>query len=352
MLNLLADFISFPKLGIELPISDTLVQFKLFGVEFTIKWYGVMIALGFLLAILYATKRCASFGIDADRMIDVALITTVLAFVGARLYYVLFSEDRAAYFEDPVTILQIWKGGLGIYGGLITAFLTGLWMCRLRKINTLAMFDLASLGFLIGQCIGRWGNFFNQEAFGGNTDLPWGMSGSAIEQGLHGSGFDASLPVHPTFLYESLWCLLGFVLLHLLSKKAYRFKGQIFSLYLIWYGVGRFAIESLRTDSLYWGTMRISQLVAVVTVLGGLALYLILRARSQETRKDLFAAETAGAADGEGKEPVTEETEGKETLAEETAAEESSLEETAVEETAVAEAAVTADDESAAKEEA
>lgn len=319
----MSQYISFPKLGWEFPISDTLVEFNLFGISIDIRWYGVMIALGFLLAVLYANRRCKAFDVDGDRMLDVVLVTAVVAFLGARLYYVLFSADRDAYFADPITILYIWQGGLGIYGGIITAFLTAFWMCRVRKVNTLGLFDLGSIGFLIGQGVGRWGNFFNQEAFGANTELPWGMSGSKIVAGLNGDGFDPSLPVHPTFLYESIWCLLGVLVLHMISKKCYRFKGQLFSLYLIWYGAGRFFIEGLRTDSLYLGTMRVSQLVAVVAVFGGVALYLILRARANETRKDLFAEEsTLALSETESVETVNEEEEDVEEKAEEAAVEE------------------------------
>ena len=162
-------------------------------------------------------------------------------------------------------------------------------MCRVCKLNTLAMFDIASLGFLIGQACGRWGNFFNQEAFGTNTTLPWGMTGDSIKQGLRGEGFDPSLPVHPTFLYESLWCLIGFILLHILSKKAYKFKGEIFCGYLVWYGIGRFMIESLRTDSLMLGTMKVSQLVAVLAVIGGVVLFFILRRRAMSLPAELAA---------------------------------------------------------------
>lgn len=142
--------------------------------------------MGFLLAMIYALKRAKEFDLNPDRMIDVVLVSALFAFVGARLYYVIFSEDRAQFFDDPVTILQVWNGGLAIYGGVIFAFLTALWMCRVRKVNTLAMFDIASLGFLIGQSIGRWGNFVNQEAFGSNTSLPWAMTGDVIKQGSRG----------------------------------------------------------------------------------------------------------------------------------------------------------------------
>lgn len=270
-------YVEFPALGWHIPLNDTLVTFTLFGTEFNIKWYGVIIALGFLLAVVYALRRARSFDIDPDRMIDVVLICTLLGFAGARLYYVLFSEARAEYFADPLSILRVWEGGLGIYGGVIAAFLSGLLFCRLRKVSIPAMFDLASLGFLIGQGVGRWGNFFNQEAFGGNTTLPWGMTGDIIRSGVNGSGYDTALPVHPTFLYESLWCLLGFVLLHILSKKAYKFKGQLFSLYVMWYGTGRFFIELLRTDSLMLGNMKVSCFVAVLAVLGGLLMLIAFR---------------------------------------------------------------------------
>ncbi|MBR3289972.1 MAG: prolipoprotein diacylglyceryl transferase, partial [Clostridia bacterium] len=187
-------FVEFPALGWHFDLSDTLVSLSLFGHEWSIRWYGALIALGFLLAAVYGFRRAPKLGIDRDRLFDVVLVCTVVAFVGARLYYVLFSANRDAYFQNPVSILQIWNGGLAIYGGLIGAFLSGLLMCRARKVNTLAAFDLASLGFLIGQCVGRWGNFFNQEAYGGNTTLPWGMTGDVIQTGIHASSaYDPAL---------------------------------------------------------------------------------------------------------------------------------------------------------------
>ena len=287
MPSLLAHYIEFPKFGWKLPLDDTLAQFRIGGVDFTIKWYGVLIAIGLLLAVMYGLYRAKDFGIDPDRMLDIALVTIPIAFVGARLYYVFFSDSAAEYLANPVTILQIWNGGLGIYGGIIFAFIFGPLVCRWRKQSALAMMDIASLGFLIGQSFGRWGNFFNQEAFGGNTTLPWGMTGDVIKLGIHGSGYDTSLPVHPTFLYESLWCILGFVLLHIVSKKLYKFKGQIFCSYIIWYGAGRFFIESTRTDSLMIGTMKASQLVAVLAVLGGVLGLWLLKRRAQALPKTL-----------------------------------------------------------------
>ncbi|MBQ5841454.1 MAG: prolipoprotein diacylglyceryl transferase [Clostridia bacterium] len=307
MLATLSHYIEFPNLGWKFPLSDTLIQFRLFGNEFTIKWYGVLIAVGFLLAVMYGLQRAKEFDVDPDKMIDVALLSTLMAFVGARLYYVFFSDDVAEYLADPITILQVWKGGLGIYGGIIFAFGFGFLFCKLFKIHFLSMCDIASLGFLIGQAVGRWGNFFNQEAFGTNTDLPWAMTGDIIAAGTNGSGYDTSLPVHPTFLYESLWCVLGFVLLHILSKRLYRFKGQIFCGYLMWYGIGRFAIESLRTDSLMAGTIRTSQLVAILAILGGGILALVLRRRALALPMTLEDAKpTLAIAVDEAAEPAEE----------------------------------------------
>ena len=266
--------VEFPNLGWEFDISR---GFTIFG--FPIYWYAIAITLGLALAFVYAMKNAKGYGLDSDRMLDVALITIPFAFVGARLYYVLFSGRLDWYLEDFFRILNVRDGGLGIYGGIIVAFLVGPLACRWRKVNILAMFDVASLGFLIGQGIGRWGNFFNQEAFGGNTNLPWGMTGDIIRSGQNGNGYILTQPVHPTFLYESLWCLLGFVLLHILFKKAYKFHGMLFCGYAIWYGVGRFLIESLRTDSLMSGGLRTSQIVAVIAVVGGSALLTVLALR-------------------------------------------------------------------------
>lgn len=320
----MTEYISFPGLGWTLPISDTLVSFSLFGLDITIKWYGVLIAVGFLLAVIYGFRRAPEFGLKTDPMIDVILVCTLMAFVGARLYYVLFSADRADYFANPITILQVWNGGLAIYGGVIGAFVTALWMCPLRKVDTLRMFDIAAPGFLIGQAIGRWGNFFNQEAFGGNTTLPWGMTGSEISDTYNNiTGYDHSLPVHPTFLYESLWCLMGLLVIHIVSKKAYKFKGQLFTLYIMWYGTGRFFIEMLRTDSLYLGEMRVSCLVAALCVIGGLALFFLFQAAAHRSPKDLFAT-----ADGPTVPLAEEDEEGTEVVFEEEDAEDADEETT------------------------
>lgn len=289
-MNLLTHFIEFPALGWKFNLDPVLIELG----PLKINWYGLLIATGFMMAVVYAMWKANRHELVPDRIIDVTLPTVVAAFIGARLYYVFFSQDVAWYFEKPFRILEVWNGGLGIYGGVIVAFLFGLLMCKIYKVNYLAIADLASLGFLIGQCIGRWGNFFNQEAFGGNTTLPWGMTGDIIQAGhnvndevINSGLLDPAKPVHPTFLYESLLCLVGFILLHILAEKCYRFKGQIFCGYLVWYGVGRFFIESLRTDSLHTGTMKTSQLVAIIAVTLGIALFFILRRRTQILPKNL-----------------------------------------------------------------
>lgn len=274
-------YVSFPNLGWKFFVEEEIVSFPFFNTEITLRWYGLLIAIGFTLAIVYGFRNAKRFGIQKDPMLDVILVCTVMAFIGARLYYVVFSEDRATYFANPLSILRIWEGGLAIYGGVIFAFLSAIFMCRWRKVDTLRMFDLAAICFPIGQAIGRWGNFFNQEAYGSNTTLPWGMMGSWISSPANPlSGYDHSLPVHPTFLYESLWCILAFVLLHWMSRKAYKFKGQLFCTYVMWYGTGRFFIEQLRTDSLPFFTMRISCVVALLSVIGAAFLYMYLKRRA------------------------------------------------------------------------
>lgn len=262
--------VQFPGLGINLKIHD--VAFSIGSMS--IKWYGVIIAVGFLLAFLYAMASCKKFRMDDDKLLDAVIVGIIGGIIGARLYYVLFYTGDQ-YIKNPISILYIWEGGLGIYGGIIGGLICGALMAKFRKINVATVLDLASLGFLIGQTIGRWGNFVNQEAFGVETNLPWGMVSENTAR-------VASGPVHPCFLYESLWCLLGFILLHIFSRKFRRYDGQVFLLYLVWYGVGRFFIEGLRTDSLItpFLTIRVSQLVAAVTVLTALVLLFVFRNRT------------------------------------------------------------------------
>lgn len=265
--------ITFPILGEDF-VLDFLPYFTLFG--WKIYWYGVIIALGFILAVWYTTKRAPKFGLTEDNLIDTLIWAVPLAIVGARLYYVLFYREDGGnpYFDgvnDLVEIVSIWRGGLAIYGGVIGGILGVVISSRINKVSTRATADLCGLGLMIGQSIGRWGNFTNREAFGGDTDLPWRM-GLRYSYGTYYH--------HPTFLYESLWNAVGFVILHFWSRKRRKFDGQLFLLYLGWYGLGRCLIEGLRTDSLYVGStnLRVSQLLAGLTCLIalGIVLYVLL----------------------------------------------------------------------------
>ncbi len=265
--------VQFPGLGLSFTINP--VAFQIGGHPF--RWYGVIIAVGFLLAFLYAMKSCKKFRLDEDKFIDAVLVGLVGGVVGARAYYVLFDASDQ-FVKNPLSALYIWDGGVGIYGGIIGGLLCGALVAKLHKISVPAVLDLGSLGFLIGQSIGRWGNFVNQEAFGSATDLPWRMSSE-------NTALIASTGVHPCFLYESLWCALGFVLLHIFSRKFRRYDGQVFLLYSLWYGVGRFFIEGLRTDSLITPVvpLRVSQVVAAAAVIASAVLLVVFRRRTALT---------------------------------------------------------------------
>ncbi len=230
--------------------------------SFQIYWYGVIITLGLILAVGFCLWQAKKFDLTTDNIIDVLLWGLPIGVICARAYYVLFKLEEYDSFAEMINIRD---GGLAIYGGIIGAFFTGFLYCKIKKANLFALFDIASLGFLIGQSVGRWGNFVNAEAHGGLTKLPWGMT-------INGSG-----PYHPTFFYESLWNVLGFVLLLFFAKKWMKFHGETFFLYFAWYGLGRFFIEGLRTDSLMLGPMRISQILAVIFFLGGIAGFALSR---------------------------------------------------------------------------
>lgn len=269
------------------------VAFSIPGLNITVYWYGIILTVGILLALTYALVNCKRFDIKTDPLIDVTLISTIGAIVGARLYFVLF-YDFKYYFANPQKIFALWEGGLAIYGGLIGAFVTGYFMAKWKKIKPAKLFDLASIGFLIGQAVGRWGNFVNQEAFGSNTRLPWAMWGGRIRDELLRRNTEAgeriystNVGVHPTFLYESLWCIIGFILLHYISKKRKKFDGQIFLMYIGWYGLGRFFIEGLRVDSLmldipFLFSIRVSQVVAAVCVILSVTLLVYFMRKAKE----------------------------------------------------------------------
>ena len=273
--------ITFPGLGTWATFDINPVAFSIGSFE--IRWYGIIIAAGALLALLYAFKNCKRFGINPDKLIDAVIVGFITGIIGARLYYVIF-YDFSHYLSNPLSIFNLKEGGLAIYGGIIGALLGGLPVIKHHKQNILAVLDLVVIGFLIGQGIGRWGNFVNQEAYGVATDLPWRM----VSEGTGGVG------VHPCFLYESLWCLLGVLVLHLASKKR-RYDGQIFLLYLVWYGAERFVVEGLRTDSLYFLNLRVSQILALATVLVGIFFLIFFRKRISLWVEQQKAAKIAGA---------------------------------------------------------
>ena len=289
--------ISFPALGLELnpPAGFTVGALS-------VNFYGLIIAIGLILAVVYAWKRSREFGIKQDDITDGVLWIVPLAVICARLYYCIFEWER--YAANPITVLHIWEGGLAIYGGVIGAVIGIAIYCAFKKIKLSALLDLVALGFLIGQSIGRWGNFFNREAFGAQTDFFLRMGLNLTESR------DFSLETfyyHPTFLYESLWNLIGFVGLHFLSKRR-KYDGQIALGYAAWYGLGRTIIESLRTDSLYWGPFRVSQVLAAVSCLGACIL-LCIQLYRKHAPENLFVNQIAAKlAEAEETDEESEET--------------------------------------------
>ena len=241
----------------------------------TVHYYGAIIAFGLILGVLYACRRSKAFGLKEDDLIDGVLWVTPFAILCARAYYVIFRWAEE-YADNPISALYIWQGGLAIYGGVIGAVIGILVFCKCRKIKPVVVLDVVSLSFLIGQSIGRWGNFFNREAFGAETDVLWKM-------GLLKNTGEV-IYVHPTFLYESLWNACGFVILHFASRRR-KFDGQIALGYMAWYGLGRCMIEGLRADSLYIGPFRVSQLLAGVSCVIAVSLLVWNHFRPQDPAK-------------------------------------------------------------------
>lgn len=278
--------VEFPKLGWDFNVYENLVEFTLPGwdIDITIKFYGVIIAFGFTLAVLFGGRMAYTWKMSIDKMLDVLIYGTFGGIIGARLYYVAFQWD--SYKDDLLSIFRIWEGGLAIYGGIIGAFLAAYFVCKKVDLNFYKLLDLAGMSLLIGQGIGRWGNFTNQEAFGINTDSIFGMTSEKISDYIsshystltaNGISMDSTLPVHPTFLYESIWCLFGFVVLYIVCKKFRKFDGQLILGYGIIYGIERFFVEGLRTDSLYIGDtgLRVSQVLSLAIVVFCAALTII-----------------------------------------------------------------------------
>ncbi|MCX8130120.1 MAG: prolipoprotein diacylglyceryl transferase [Clostridia bacterium] len=273
--------IEFPKLGLKFAIDR--VAFQVFGID--IFWYGIIIAFGFLLAVLLAMKNSKKFGIEPENIIDLVLIAVPVSIVLARLYYVLFNWSE--FSDNILSVFNTRRGGLAIYGGIIGAFLSAYFFARWKKIGVLKLFDLGVPYLVLAQAIGRWGNFVNQEAFGTNTTLPWGMTGDSIKMQLYSMrenlGMDVTpdLPVHPTFLYESLLNFLIFIFLILYRKKR-KLEGGVFFLYMILYGIGRAFIEGIRTDSLMLGNFRVSQALGIILAITFTAVFIIRRKKAAE----------------------------------------------------------------------
>lgn len=248
--------ISFPMLGLEMNPPNSV---SIFG--FNIYFYGIIITFGFVLAGLYILRRHDAFGLSKDNVLDIFLCAVVGGIVGARLFYVIF-DDTTKYVGagNWLNIFKVRDGGLAVYGGIILGCALAAIYAWRKKLRIAPILDAGGIAIPIGQAIGRWGNFFNREAFGYETTVPWRMGLTPV------SG--ETIYVHPTFLYESLWNIVGVILLHIFSKRFQKYDGQVFLLYIFWYGLGRVWIEGLRTDSLYIGStgIRVSQAIAAACI--------------------------------------------------------------------------------------
>lgn len=273
--GLARDQIVFPYLNIDITVNRT--AFSIFGVD--IQWYGIIISCGMVLAIAFGLSQARKYGVNPDKALDCVIGGIVGGIVGARAYYVAMSWEQ--YSGNVKSIFNIREGGLAIYGGIIGSILVALVVAKVKKVAILPLLDIVGMCFLIGQGIGRWGNFFNQEAFGSNTTLPWGMSGGTIQYHIQNmiedgnTSLSVTEPVHPCFLYESVWCLLGFVVIFTYSKYR-KYDGQLFLIYLAWYSFERSIVEGLRTDSLMLGNVRVSQALSIVIFVTSAVILIIL----------------------------------------------------------------------------
>lgn len=241
------------------------IAFVIFGFE--VRWYGVLIALAMMIGILIAIKRASKKNIIADHILDILIVSIPCAILGARLYYVTFSLDY--YLAYPEQIFAIWLGGLAIHGGLIGAFIGGYIVCRIKKLNFIMILDIFAPCFPLGQAIGRWGNYLNQEAYGSETNLPWAITVTDPLKGI--------IKVHPTFLYESISNIIIFFFILFYERKFKKTDGELICIYAILYSCVRFFIEGLRTDSLYFYNFRIAQLISIALIILGLTFLVILR---------------------------------------------------------------------------
>lgn len=287
--------ISFPGLGIgEFKVNS--VAFTIPGTDIGIAWYAIIITFGMICCIAYAILQAKKIGVTIDDVIDYALFTIPIGVIGARLYYVIFDNEHT--YETIIDVFNIRQGGLAIYGGIIAGALTVLAVSYFKKINFFAFGDCVAPGVLLAQGIGRWGNFMNGEAFGGVTD-------SFIRMGLQNRNtYGVYMEVHPTFLYESLWNLLGVLLVYLFARKiGKKYDGQLILLTFGWYGLGRMFIEGLRTDSLYIGdtNIRVSQLLAALIFIVCLGLLIFFAVKKPTKPLYMKPAVVEGDKKGENK---------------------------------------------------
>ena len=288
--------ISFPGIFGSTLKLDFPNYFTVFGLD--IYWYGVLITVGFLAGILYMCARSKEFGIKDDHVVDLLLFVIPCAIVGARLFYCIF--EFKSYNDGTVlgtlgNMLRIRDGGLAIFGGVIAGILVIYFFCKKKKIPFGAMLDLSAFGLLIGQCIGRWGNFCNREAYGTSRHV----NEFLLRMGLTSPTTGDAIYVHPCFLYESVWNLIGFLFLHFYSKKHRKFDGQIILMYFAWYGLGRFMIEGIRTDSLYIGSLRVNELLAFVLCAGALLTLTVVFHRKLYHPENMLVNRAAAQAEAE-----------------------------------------------------
>lgn len=268
------DYISFPKLGITLNISPG------FSIgNFEIRWYGVIICIGIILNIFLGTRFCKKYGLDAEKILDYVLVAVPSSIIGARIYYVIFSWD--SYKDDIKKVFAIWEGGLAIYGAIIAVMIAVFIMAKIRKDSFIHLIDFAMPYIILGQAIGRWGNFTNQEAYGGATSSLFGMTGSII----------GSTPVQPTFLYESVWCFIAFFVLVIYRYRFQKNFGEVTALYMILYGLERTFVELLRTDSLMIKlgstSLRVSHCLSAVLLIVGIAFFIDSRLKGKSVAEKI-----------------------------------------------------------------
>lgn len=278
--------IQFPALGLEFTVNR--VAFSIFGLD--VYWYGILVTAGMIAGVAAGLYRAKRIGIDIDKFTDVIMICAFVGIVCARIYYVAFAPFK---YDSLWDMINLRDGGLAIYGGIIGGFISGYFACKRKKLNFADCFDCAAVGFPIAQAIGRWGNFVNRECFGTNTDGLLGMISEntisylkSVQSTLRAQGVivNPEMPVHPTFLYESVWCFIGFLILFFYFEKR-KFKGEITCMYAVWYGIGRFFIEGIRTDSLeILPGIRTSQIVAALMVVFGVIAIIYFRKNKTEKK--------------------------------------------------------------------